>query len=35
VSKMSKSIIGEAFMLVARLWVTDFAGRRSRRRAGR
>lgn len=35
VSKMSKSIIGEAFVLVARLWVTDFGGRRARRRAGR
>jgi glycosyltransferase involved in cell wall biosynthesis len=34
-SKMSRSIIGEAFFLVAKLWVTDFAGRRARRRSGR
>jgi dolichol-phosphate mannosyltransferase len=34
-SKMSKSIIGEAFFLVAKLWLTDFRGRRDRRRTGR
>jgi dolichol-phosphate mannosyltransferase len=34
-SKMSKSIIGEAFVLVGRLWLTDFSSRRARRRAGR
>lgn len=34
-SKMSRAIVGEAFVLVARLWATDFSGRRTRRRAGR
>jgi glycosyltransferase involved in cell wall biosynthesis len=34
-SKMSRAIIGEAFVLVAKLWATDFSGRRTRRRAGR
>ncbi len=33
-SKMSGSIISEAFGLVARLWVSDFRGRRQRRAAG-
>ena len=34
VSKMSKSIIGEALWLVLRLWVSDFRGRRQRRALG-
>jgi glycosyltransferase involved in cell wall biosynthesis len=34
VSKMSGSIISEAFVLVAKLWFNDFNGRRSRRREG-
>ncbi len=33
-SKMSGSIIGEAFPLVAKLWVSDFRGRRQRRASG-
>lgn len=33
-SKMSGSIIREAFVLVARLWLSDFRGRRQRRAAG-
>ena len=33
-SKLSKSIIGEALVLVARLWVQDRRGRRERRRHG-
>ncbi len=33
-SKMSKRIIGEAFSLVARLWLEDRRGRRQRRRRG-
>ena len=33
-SKMSGSIISEAFVLVARLWVSDFRGRRRRRAKG-
>ncbi len=31
---MSGSIIREAFVLVARLWLSDFRGRRQRRAAG-
>jgi glycosyltransferase involved in cell wall biosynthesis len=34
VSKMSGSIIQEAFVLVAKLWVSDFRGRRQRRAEG-
>jgi dolichol-phosphate mannosyltransferase len=34
VSKMSKSIIGEALFLVLRLWVEDFRGRHERRARG-
>lgn len=34
VSKMSSSIIREAFLLVAQLWVGDFGGRRRRRAEG-
>jgi glycosyltransferase involved in cell wall biosynthesis len=34
VSKMSGSIISEAFLLVAKLWVSDFRGRRHRRAEG-
>lgn len=34
VSKMSGSIIQEAFVLVAKLWVGDFRGRRQRRKTG-
>lgn len=34
VSKLSRSIIGEAFGLVVRLWVADRRGRRERRRRG-
>jgi glycosyltransferase involved in cell wall biosynthesis len=34
VSKMSGSIISEAFGLVLRLWISDFRGRRSRRAEG-
>ncbi len=34
VSKMSGSIIQEAFVLVAKLWVSDFRGRRERRAEG-
>ncbi|MFZ4719805.1 MAG: polyprenol monophosphomannose synthase [Ilumatobacteraceae bacterium] len=34
VSKMSGSIIQEAFVLVAKLWVSDFRGRRERRKTG-
>ncbi|MEQ1872088.1 MAG: polyprenol monophosphomannose synthase [Ilumatobacteraceae bacterium] len=34
-SKMSGSIVREATVLVARLWVSDFRGRRKRRRGGR
>ena len=33
-SKMSGSIISEAFVLVARLWLSDFRGRRRRRAKG-
>lgn len=33
-SKMSSSIIGEAFALVMRLWLADFRGRRERRAKG-
>jgi dolichol-phosphate mannosyltransferase len=33
-SKMSRRIIGEAFVLVVRLWVQDLRGRRQRRRQG-
>jgi len=33
-SKLSKSIIGEAVMVVARLWLDDVRGRRQRRRRG-
>jgi dolichol-phosphate mannosyltransferase len=33
-SKMSKSIVGEAFVLVLRLWVSDRRGRRRRRLRG-
>jgi glycosyltransferase involved in cell wall biosynthesis len=33
-SKMSRSIIGEAFTLVLKLWVADFGGRRQRRAQG-
>lgn len=33
-SKMSNGIIGEAFALVARLWLADRRGRRQRRRRG-
>jgi hypothetical protein len=31
---MSGSIIQEAFVLVAKLWVSDFRGRRQRRAEG-
>lgn len=34
-SKLDKDIIGEAIVLVARLWLDDLNGRRQRRRAGR
>jgi hypothetical protein len=34
VSKMSKSIIGEALFLVLRLWLEDFRGRHERRARG-
>ncbi len=34
-SKLNKSIIGEALLLVMRLWLSDARGRRERRRAGR
>ncbi len=34
-SKLNKSIIGEAFVLVMRLWLADARGRRERRRTGR
>ncbi len=34
VSKMSGSIISEALVLVAKLWISDFNGRRRRRREG-
>ena len=34
VSKMSGSIVREALVLVARLWVGDFKGRRRRRAEG-
>ena len=34
-SKLDKGIIGEAFLLVMRLWLADARGRRERRRAGR
>jgi len=34
-SKMSGGIIREASVLVARLWLSDFTGRRKRRRTGR
>jgi len=34
-SKLNKGIIGEALMLVMRLWLADARGRRERRRAGR
>lgn len=34
-SKLNKGIIGEAFVLVMRLWLADARGRRERRRAGR
>ncbi len=34
-SKMSGGIIREASVLVARLWISDFRGRRKRRREGR
>ncbi len=34
VSKMSGGIIGEALVLVLKLWVADFGGRRRRRRKG-
>jgi dolichol-phosphate mannosyltransferase len=34
VSKMSGSIISEAFLLVGKLWVSDFQGRRRRRAEG-
>jgi dolichol-phosphate mannosyltransferase len=33
-SKLSKSIIHEALLLVARLWIEDARGRRERRRTG-
>jgi len=33
-SKMSNDIVGEAFALVARLWLEDRRGRRQRRRRG-
>ncbi len=33
-SKMSNGIVGEAFALVARLWLEDLRGRRQRRRLG-
>lgn len=33
-SKMSKRIVGEAFVLVLRLWLADRRGRRERRRRG-
>jgi dolichol-phosphate mannosyltransferase len=33
-SKLDKGIIGEASLLVLRLWMTDLEGRRARRRAG-
>jgi glycosyltransferase involved in cell wall biosynthesis len=35
VSKMSQHIVGEAFVLVVRLWLEDRRGRRQRRRSGR
>jgi glycosyltransferase involved in cell wall biosynthesis len=34
ISKMSGGIVGEALVLVARLWVADFGGRRRRRAKG-
>ena len=34
VSKMSGSIVREALLLVVRLWVADFRGRRQRRALG-
>ena len=34
-SKMSGSIIQEALLLVLKLWVSDFRGRRKRRAEGR
>ena len=34
ISKMSGGIIGEALVLVLKLWVADFGGRRRRRRKG-
>ena len=34
VSKISGGIVGEALLLVARLWVVDFFGRRRRRHEG-
>jgi dolichol-phosphate mannosyltransferase len=34
VSKMSGSIISEALLLVAQLWISDFRGRRRRRAEG-
>ena len=33
-SKMSGSIVSEAFVLVLKLWAQDLRGRRRRRRAG-
>ena len=34
-SKLDKGIIGEAFLLVMKLWLADARGRRERRRSGR
>jgi dolichol-phosphate mannosyltransferase len=33
-SKLSKGIVNEAVVLVARLWISDRRGRRQRRRSG-